>query len=40
MLEKLAALDELLRAHGGTQKCYVDTGPVPERDFAAEAGIG
>lgn len=40
MLEKLAALDELLRAHGGTQKCYVDTGPVLERDFAAEAGTG
>lgn len=40
MLQKLRALDELLRAHGGTQKCYVDTGPVLERDFAAEAGTG
>ncbi len=40
MLEKLRALDELLRAHGGAQKCYVDTGPVLERDFAAEAGTG
>ena len=27
-------------AHGGTQKCYVDTGPVLERDHAAAAGIG
>jgi len=25
---------------GGTQKCYVDTGPVLERDHAAQAGIG
>jgi epoxyqueuosine reductase len=40
MLEKLRALEELLRAQGGTQKCYVDTGPVLERDFAAEAGTG
>ncbi|MBA3272849.1 MAG: DUF1730 domain-containing protein, partial [Chthoniobacterales bacterium] len=40
MLERLRALDELLREHGGTQKCYVDTGPVLERDFAAEAGVG
>ncbi len=40
MLPKLRALDEFLREHGGTQRCYVDTGPVLERDFAAEAGIG
>jgi epoxyqueuosine reductase len=40
MLRKLEQLDEFLRAHGGTQKCYVDTGPVLERDYAAEAGIG
>jgi epoxyqueuosine reductase len=40
MLAKLRGLDELLTASGGTQKCYVDTGPVLERDFAAEAGIG
>lgn len=25
---------------GGIQKCYVDTGPVLERDFAAAAGVG
>ncbi len=40
MLQKLRALDELLLARGGSQKCYVDTGPVLERDFAAEAGTG
>lgn len=37
---KLRALDAFLRAMGGRQKFYVDTGPVLERDFAAEAGIG
>jgi epoxyqueuosine reductase len=37
---KLKSIDEMLRSHGGTQKCYVDTGPVLERDYAAEAGIG
>ena len=37
---KLRELDALLRAHGGTQKGYVDTGPVLERDFAALAGAG
>lgn len=37
---KLKQLDAFLRAHGGTQKCYVDTGPVLERDFAAAAGVG
>jgi epoxyqueuosine reductase len=37
MLEKLdAALQEL----GGTQRYYVDTGPVLERDFASDAGLG
>ena len=40
MLEKLHVLDHELRAYGGEQKCYVDTGPVLERDYAAEAGIG
>lgn len=25
---------------GGRQRCYVDTGPVLERDFAAESGLG
>ena len=37
---KLAAVDNLLCEYGGRQKCYVDTGPVLERDYAAEAGIG
>ena len=38
--KKLELLDSFLKAHGGSQKCYVDTGPVLERDFAALAGIG
>ncbi len=38
--KKLAAIDRMLREYGGIQKCYVDTGPVLERDYAAEAGIG
>ncbi len=38
--KKLRALDGFLTAAGGRQKFYVDTGPVLERDFAAEAGIG
>ena len=37
---KLDKIDEFLRAFGGHQKCYVDTGPILERDHAAEAGIG
>jgi epoxyqueuosine reductase len=37
---KLQPLDVFLRSRGGIQKCYVDTGPILERDFAAEAGIG
>jgi epoxyqueuosine reductase len=37
---KLDRIDEFLRAFGGQQKCYVDTGPVLERDYAAQAGIG
>jgi epoxyqueuosine reductase len=40
VLPKLKQLDEFLREQGGTQKCYVDTGPILERDHAAEAGIG
>jgi epoxyqueuosine reductase len=31
---------EFLSQRGGIQKAYVDTGPVLERDFAAESGIG
>jgi epoxyqueuosine reductase len=37
---KLKAVDVFLGEHGGLQKCYVDTGPVLERDYAAEAGVG
>jgi epoxyqueuosine reductase len=37
---KLKKIDEFLQGFGGTQKCYVDTGPVLERDYAAAAGIG
>ncbi len=37
---RLRTLDELLKGFGGTQKCYVDTGPVLERDFGALAGVG
>jgi epoxyqueuosine reductase len=40
MLAKLRELDAFLRDQGGEQKIYVDTGPVLERDFAAEAGVG
>ena len=37
---KLAKLDQFLSGFGGQQKCYVDTGPILERDHAAQAGIG
>lgn len=37
---KLDKIDQFLRSFGGRQKCYVDTGPVLERDYAAEAGVG
>lgn len=37
---KLEKIDNFLRKLGGAQKCYVDTGPVLERDHAARAGIG
>ena len=40
VLPKLKAIDTALQAIGGSQKCYVDTGPVLERDFAHEAGLG
>jgi epoxyqueuosine reductase len=40
MLPKLEQLSAFLADRGGTQKCYVDTGPILERDYAAEAGIG
>ena len=37
---KLSKVDDFLRQFGGTQKCYVDTGPLLERDHAAQAGVG
>jgi len=37
---KLNKIDHFLRDFGGEQKCYVDTGPILERDHAAQAGIG
>ena len=37
---KLDKIDIFLREFGGQQKCYVDTGPILERDHAARAGIG
>ena len=40
MLAKLRNLDAFLAAQGGAQKCYVDTGPLLERDHAATAGVG
>src|SRR5947209_18594728 len=36
----LRKIDSFLRQFGGAQKCYVDTGPILERDHAASAGIG
>ena len=38
--KKLEQLDAFLEERGGVQKYYVDTGPVLERDYAAEAGVG
>lgn len=40
MLSKLRELDSFMQLSGGKQKCYVDTGPLLERDHAAEAGVG
>jgi epoxyqueuosine reductase len=37
---KLHKIDNFLREFDGIQKCYVDTGPILERDHAADAGIG
>ena len=39
MATKLDKIDEFLRGLGGQQKCYVDTGPILERDYAAAAGM-
>jgi epoxyqueuosine reductase len=40
MLGKLERLSSFLADYGGTQRCYVDTGPILERDYAADAGVG
>jgi epoxyqueuosine reductase len=40
MQDRLRQLCAVLEAHGGQQKLYVDTGPVLERDFASDAGLG
>jgi epoxyqueuosine reductase len=37
---KLEKIDDFLHEFAGQQKCYVDTGPVLERDQAAQAGTG
>jgi len=38
--EKLKDLDSALTDMGGTQRYYVDTGPILERDFASASGLG
>ena len=40
VLPRLRALAASMEPWGGTQKCYTDTGPVLERDFASLAGLG
>lgn len=37
---RLRDMGDYIDAIGGRQRCYVDTGPVLERDFANEAGLG
>lgn len=37
---KLRDLAAVLGSYGGQQRWYVDTGPVLERDFASESGLG
>ena len=38
--KRLASFDTKLKELGGTQRYYVDTGPVLERDFATDSGLG
>lgn len=38
--EKLKDFDLALQDMGGSQRYYVDTGPILERDFASAAGLG
>ena len=40
LLDRMKPIAAFLEKQGGTQKCYVDTGPMLERDFAVSAGIG
>jgi len=40
ILVRLKEFDARLQTLGGTQRYYVDTGPVLERDFASDAGLG
>lgn len=40
MEKKLKQLNEMMVGMGGAQRYYVDTGPVLERDFATDAGLG
>lgn len=43
MLPRLRALGDFIERESGrelSQRAYVDTGPILERDFAAQAGIG
>jgi len=37
--KRLRVFDEALAAEGGRQRCFVDSGPILERDFAVLAGI-
>ena len=39
LLRRMMPIDAFLRSRGGIQKCYVDTGPVLEREFAALSGL-
>ena len=40
IVDRLKEFDFFLQSLGGTQRYYVDTGPVLERDFATDAGLG
>ena len=40
IVAKLKKIDSFLREFGGQQRCYVDTGAILERDYAATAGLG
>lgn len=40
IVDRLRGFDAKLQGLGGIQKAYSDTGPVLERDFATDAGLG